>query len=59
MIRTALACAVLALMVLSLGAMNMDWSEGVAMTRSTLADETGVFGYSRQTLVLSRAKAEA
>lgn len=31
--------------------------EGVAMTRSTLADEAGVFGYARQTLVLSREKA--
>ena len=34
-------------------------SEGVAMTRSTLADETGVFGYSRQTLVLSRPRSAA
>jgi hypothetical protein len=33
--------------------------EGVAMTRSTLADETGVFGYARQTLVLSREKPSA
>jgi hypothetical protein len=31
--------------------------EGVGMTRSTLADEDGVFGYARQTLVMSREKA--
>ena len=39
---------------------QMDVAEqGVAMTRSTLADETGVFGFARQTLVLSRPKVEA
>ena len=32
--------------------------EGVALTRSTLADEEGVFGYARQTLVFSKPKAE-
>ncbi len=35
--RTALACAILAMMILSVGAMNMDWSEGVAMTLGQLA----------------------
>lgn len=36
---------------------NMDIAnEGVALMRSMLADETGSFGYARQTLVLSRQK---
>ena len=33
--------------------------QGVAATRSTLADETGVFGYARQMLILSRANTES
>jgi hypothetical protein len=38
-----------------LGVAHLDVArEGVGLTRSTLADEAGVFGYARQTLVLSR-----
>jgi len=33
--------------------------QGVAATRSTLADAGGVFGYARQMLILSRANADA
>jgi hypothetical protein len=35
--RTALACAVLALMILGAGAASLDWSEGLAMTLGQLA----------------------
>ncbi|MBV9511624.1 MAG: thioesterase family protein [Caulobacteraceae bacterium] len=34
-------------------------SDGAALTGSTLADEAGVFGFARQTLVLSRPRDEA
>jgi hypothetical protein len=34
-------------------------ADGVGLTQSTLADQTGVFGYARQTLVFSRQKAPA
>jgi acyl-CoA thioesterase len=34
-------------------------AHGVGLTRTTLADETGVFGYGRQSLVISRQKVPA
>jgi hypothetical protein len=35
--RTALACAILALMIIGVGASTLDWSEGLAMTLGQLA----------------------
>jgi hypothetical protein len=35
--RTALACAILAVMILGVGASTLDWSEGLAMTLGQLA----------------------
>jgi hypothetical protein len=35
--RTALACAILVVMVLGVGASTLDWSEGLAMTLGQLA----------------------
>jgi hypothetical protein len=35
--RTALACAVVAMMIIGVGAASLDWSEGLAMTLGQLA----------------------
>ena len=35
--RTALACAILAVMILGVGASTLDWSEGLALTLGQLA----------------------
>jgi hypothetical protein len=35
--RTALACAILAVMIIGVGASTLDWSEGLAMTLGQLA----------------------
>jgi hypothetical protein len=35
--RTALACAILAVMILGVGASTLDWSEGLAMALGQLA----------------------